>query len=164
MNADDTLQALRHAFDDSFATAASDGRQAMTTLLLVDIGAERFALPLAALSGFEPLRRCVPVAGAAAGVVGLAGVRGRTLPVFDLAQALGLTAAEPLQWLALHGSGASTLGFGFARFAGQVQVASSSISPAAEALSRPCASQLLSLDQRPVAVLDLAAMAAARRA
>ena len=84
------------------------------------------------------------------------------MPVFDLAHGLGLAADEPLHWLALHGHGSATVAFGFARFIGQVQVPENSLRPALDALARPHVGRLLTLEQRPIAVVSLASMAAQR--
>lgn len=103
------------------------------------------------------------LAGTAAGVLGIAGVRGRTLPVFDLAHALGLRDPEPPHWLALHGADSAAIAFGIPRFLGQVQVTAESLRPTPDSLARLHAPDLVSIDARPVAVIGLASVAQALR-
>lgn len=157
-----SVAALRRAFDERFARPADQGVRSTVGLILVDLGSERFAMRLTALSGFEPLRRCVPLAGAAPGVLGIAGVRGRSIPVFDLAQALALRETEPPRWLALCEHAGTAMAFAFAGFAGQAQVDAAALRSAGAELARPHAPELVLIDQRPVPVIDVASLAAAR--
>lgn len=86
------LAARRTAAPDAPpAFAAASGR-----LLLVSAGAERFALPLAAVGGVLPVAAYphTPVPGAGRGLLGLIGVRGGApLPLFDAAELLGAPAS-----------------------------------------------------------------------
>ena len=63
-------------------------------VLLVRLGVERFAFPLAELLEAVDAPEVVPVALAAAGLVGQCAYRGRLLPVFDGAGLLGAERTE----------------------------------------------------------------------
>jgi purine-binding chemotaxis protein CheW len=59
------------------------------SLLVVRAGRRLFALPLAAVQEVVPELPLTPIPGSGAAVVGMVNVRGRVVPVLDLAIALG---------------------------------------------------------------------------
>jgi purine-binding chemotaxis protein CheW len=63
--------------------------------LIVRVGAERYALPGAAIREVARWRAPTPVPGAPAALPGIISQRGVVLPAVDLRQLLGLGAAEP---------------------------------------------------------------------
>lgn len=63
--------------------------------VVFSVGGTRQALPIAAVREILVPGQLTPAPGAACGVLGLTQVRGRALPVIDLAARLGLGAAEP---------------------------------------------------------------------
>ncbi len=59
----------------------------------VRVGSELYALPVETVREVAELGRPTPVPGAATGTLGLLGLHGAALPVFDLASLLGLASA-----------------------------------------------------------------------
>jgi purine-binding chemotaxis protein CheW len=96
------LEALKEAFDHSFAAPPPAARSDFERLVGVRVGVERqaFAFRLTDLSGLSALPALVPLPGAPAACLGVAGVRGRLVPVFDLGLMLGLSSA-PARWVVL---------------------------------------------------------------
>ncbi len=83
------LAALQAAFDGTFAAPPRlvDGER--EELLAIRLSGDPFALRLRELTGVEPRRRVVPLPGAPTGLLGLAGLRGRLVPVYRLSILLG---------------------------------------------------------------------------
>jgi chemotaxis signal transduction protein len=71
-------------------------------LLAIRTGGVQLAVRLEDLAGVHPCRKIIPLPETADGFLGLAGLRGRLLAVYDLAALLGLPSAERhLRWLLL---------------------------------------------------------------
>lgn len=121
------LAAQRAAFDHSFALPVTLGNAARVDLIALRIGGDRFALPLQELAELQRGRRIVALPGASAELLGIAGIRGRAVAVYDLARLLGYSGASGERWLALS-AGAEPLAFAFDGFEGLRQVAPAAIS------------------------------------
>jgi chemotaxis signal transduction protein len=114
---------LRRAFDLGFAAPPKTEREELENLLAIHVAGERFALRVSELAGLQPQQRIVPLPGARAGLLGLAGVRGRLVPVYSLASLLGYAAQDQQQetrWLAVCGS-EQPVALAFAQFDGHRQ-------------------------------------------
>lgn len=90
--ADDTslntrLLAMRTAFDEAFARAP-DAPVETRDLLVLGAAGERFALPLAGLTGVELTPPMTTLPSSHPALLGLANCRGRIVPVFSLARLL----------------------------------------------------------------------------
>jgi purine-binding chemotaxis protein CheW len=120
--------ALRRAFDQSFSAPPAAVAAAREDLLAIRAGGEAYALRLAELAGVAAGRRITPLPTAVAGLRGLVGLRGRLVPVWDLAALLGHPAPEAPRWLALVG-GERSLGLAFEGFDGYLRVAREAIAP-----------------------------------
>lgn len=83
------VDSLRRAFDESFARPAHEPRAPGERLLLVRAGDQELALPIAQLSAVERGRGVVALPGAPAHLAGIAGVRGKLVPVYALASLVG---------------------------------------------------------------------------
>ena len=99
---------LRRAFDASFAEPGQEIRdEDPSSALAIRAGDRQLAVRIEELSGVEACRRLVPLPGGAPGLLGLTGVRGQLVAVYDLAAVLGARtpasgAAEPaFRWLLL---------------------------------------------------------------
>jgi chemotaxis signal transduction protein len=90
------VDTLRRAFDESFSRPFADATTNMRELLTVICAGERFAVEAAELTAVESARTVVALPGAARGCLGLAGVRGKLVAVYPLAQLVGLPV--PASW------------------------------------------------------------------
>lgn len=108
-----SLDDLRRAFDRSFALPPRGDDGAMEEFVAIRLGSDRYALAIRDIASLEPLRKLVPLPASRPALLGLAGIRGRLVPVFGLALLLGQPdrkTASP--WLALVGRD-DPLGFAF---------------------------------------------------
>lgn len=120
MNDELSAEALRRAFDRAFAEAPRDDAQAGEELVALQLGGEGYLLPLAELSGLVVGRRIVALPTTAPAFLGVVGIRGTVVPVYDLGALLGHPRAESSpRWLAI--SKEPRVGFAFDRFVGQVR-------------------------------------------
>ncbi len=82
------------------------------------------------LSGIAPVRRLVPVPSRLPELLGLAGMGGAAVPVYDLAALLeGRAESDRARWLALCGSGADAIAFAFGTLDGYLRVAADGLFP-----------------------------------
>lgn len=123
------IEALRRAFDERFAAPMAPRTEHIERLLLVELGGARFALRFAELAGIHVGRTIVRVPGGTPGFLGLSGIGGRVVPVFDLAALLGVGAAPPqARWIVLAG-GAERVGLLVADVAGHAEIARADLLP-----------------------------------
>ncbi|WP_438030043.1 chemotaxis protein CheW [Sorangium sp. So ce233] len=83
------LDELRAAFDASFAAPALTRAEEPARALAIRAGDRRLVARIEELAAVEPCRRIVPLAGGPPGLLGLAGLRGRLVAVYDLAALVG---------------------------------------------------------------------------
>lgn len=74
------------------------------THLRVIAGGEHYALPVPNVLEVSPLGEITPVPGAPPEVMGVRNLRGRVIPLVDLAAVLGLKAAEAPEWIVVSES------------------------------------------------------------
>jgi purine-binding chemotaxis protein CheW len=117
-------EALHHAFDQSFQEAPPPPAEALEEFLCVRVGAERFAVRLSALAGVAAAGRFTPLPSSAPHLIGLAGLRGQVVPVFELAGLLGRPRAQSPRWLLLCG-GEAPLALAVAELSGRVRLSPS---------------------------------------
>jgi purine-binding chemotaxis protein CheW len=116
------LARLRDTFDHAFAEAPSTGAAQNETLLLMRVGGRPFVLRLAELAGFQRRRKMARLPGKRPHLLGLSGIRGKVVAVFDLASLVGCGhASEGWRWLALA-SPKELVGFACDEFEGYLQV------------------------------------------
>ena len=72
---------------------------AVGTYVRLRVGAEAYAVPVGEALEITELGDVAAVPGAPAGLLGVRNLRGRILPVIDLAVLLGAEPAEPAAWL-----------------------------------------------------------------
>lgn len=91
---------LRVAFDASFATSPAGEAGASEPLLAIRVASRAYAVRLAESAEVARGRVVVPVPGPLPELLGLAGIRGRLLPVYDLGALVGHgLSAGTLPWL-----------------------------------------------------------------
>ncbi|BDG08803.1 chemotaxis protein CheW [Anaeromyxobacter paludicola] len=142
---------LRAEFDASFAVPPPEPSRDLVPLLLLRAGGQRLAARLQAVRGLVRLGAVTPVPSRRPEFLGIAGLRGEILPVFQLGRLLGLAAGGAPRWMVL--AGAERVGLAFDDFDGYVQVAPSDLQPAAGGGPLP---EVARLPDRPAPVLDLA--------
>jgi purine-binding chemotaxis protein CheW len=123
-----TAAALRRAFDERFAAEPPPPPDAAERLLVVALGDARAALRLGDLTGLQAAPTLVRVPDGAPGLLGLAGIRGSVVPVFDLASLAGASAPPHPRggWIVLAGT-APRVGLHVAAALGWIDVARASI-------------------------------------
>jgi len=127
---------LRREFDRSFAATPSVETEDCEDLLAVRVAGEAYALRVRDVAGIERCRGIVPLPSRVPELLGLAGVRGGTLAVYDLAPLVGHAGVrEPIRWLALCG-GAQVMALGLPQLEGWLRVRRSELNrPAGEGAS-----------------------------
>jgi len=102
---------LRRQFDRSFAAAPSGEAVESEDLLAIRVGADSYAVRLAEVSGLFAGRRIVSLPTERPDFLGLTGLRGALLPVFDLGRLLGGSQAGAPRWLMTAAAAPVALGF-----------------------------------------------------
>lgn len=110
-------QSFDRAFSEPFAEGAAD---TAIELLAIRVGRDPFALRMSEIAALEADRTITPVPSDHPELLGIAGVRGSVVAVFDLGALLGAPRPEGLRWLVL--AKAAPLAFAFSAFDGQLSV------------------------------------------
>lgn len=97
----EVLNQLRRAFDEAFAAPVVDQPEDSATLIAIRVAGQPFALRATEIAALAKRGRIVPAPSRVAELLGLAGIRGELVPVYDLAALLGLSRNGEPQWLAL---------------------------------------------------------------
>jgi chemotaxis signal transduction protein len=97
----EVLNQLRRAFDEAFAAPAVHPAEDLTTLIAIRVAGQAYALRATEITALAKRSRIVPVPSRVPELLGLAGIRGAPVPVYDLAALLGLSRNGEPQWLAL---------------------------------------------------------------
>lgn len=83
------LEELRRAFDDSFALPALPQDVDQEDMLGIRVGSLHFAVRVNDLAGVHACRKIVALPESVDGLLGVVGLRGRLVAVYDLAELLG---------------------------------------------------------------------------
>ncbi len=122
-----TLEALRAAFDASFAAPPRGPRRDLVPLLAIRAGGDAVAVRVLETAGLLPARAIVPAPSRRPEVLGVCGHRGVVLPVFSLARLLGRSEdGEAPRWMLLAGA-AERVALAFGALDGHVLVAPSAL-------------------------------------
>jgi purine-binding chemotaxis protein CheW len=158
----DRLAELRHAFDASFARPPPDEPAELTDLLAIEAGGRAYVVGLAALAGLVADRPVTRMPGAPPDFLGVVGLRGQLVPVYDLAVLVGGrgVATDAPRWLLLA-AGSPALGFAVDRIDGHLRVTDDAIAGPARAASPPDAGTIVRTAAGPRPLIDLAAARAA---
>lgn len=160
MKLDHDAAALGRAFDQRFAAREAPDARRTEDLVLARAGATPVGLRLTEIAGLYDAARVVRAPGGAPGFVGLAGVRGRVVPVFDLASLLGSGAADaaPRPLLAIA-AGADRVGLLVSRPIGYVELPHPEGDEAGDTLgAQPFVRRLARAAGALVAVVDVPAV------
>ena len=103
MNTNERLTELRRVFDASFSLPPTPRDDDLVDLLAVTADTDAFAVPLAAMAGLAADRSVTPLPGSPPDLLGVAGLRGHLVPVYDLARVLdpGRASASSGRWMVL---------------------------------------------------------------
>jgi chemotaxis signal transduction protein len=114
-------QALRAAFDRSFAEAPLGAPEADHDLLAIRIAGDAYAIRLAEVAGVYADRRIVALPSAVLECLGIVGFRGSICPVYELGALLGYPPARACRWVLLA-RGAQTVGLAFPELEAHLRV------------------------------------------
>lgn len=124
---------LRHAFDRTFAETPRIDAVPHDDFLAITIAGDPYAMRLSEVAGLYPGRRITWLPGSVPPLLGLAGLRGALIPVYDLRSLLGYPKASPPRWLTVLVDAQVVVGF--EQFDGHVRVARRAVAEAGA--SRP---------------------------
>jgi purine-binding chemotaxis protein CheW len=116
-----TAESLRHSFDATFAAPVALANAAFTDVLAIQVGADPYALRLSEVAGLYADRKLVEVPGPIDELLGVAGIRGLLVPVYDLAAFLGYPRAYAHRWFVLARA-AQPVGLAFSAFDGHLRL------------------------------------------
>lgn len=157
------LADLRQAFDVSFAAPPATRHDDLVDLLAVTVGHEPLAVPLAAMAGLVTDRVVTPLPGSPPELVGVAGLRGQLVPVYDLAALLGRAPAAERsapRWLLLA-AGSPVFAVAADRVDGHLRVPPDAIAqPDSATGSAPATGAVVHVGGAPRAVVDMPAIRA----
>jgi chemotaxis signal transduction protein len=125
-----TASKLKQAFDASFAEPPRAEREATEDFLAVRIGGDPYAIRVAEILGLYADRKVVPVPTSTPELLGLVGLRGAVVPVYDLRVLLGYPGGAAPRWLIL--CGAPPAGLAFDAFETHERVARADVLPAVD--------------------------------
>lgn len=157
-------RAMREEFDQSFAVEAHTALEQLEDLLMVRVADEPYAIRLRDIGGIVTKRPIVAVPAMADHLLGLAGVRGDVVPVYDLRSILGHTdTAEPPTWMVLCGD-TPRIALAFPVFDGYLRLPLSRIHADNEARAvRPYVSEVVRHEQNVSSVINVPRIVAALR-
>lgn len=115
-----TAAELRRLFDQSFAEPARADATRQDDLLALRVEADPFAVRLSEVAGLLVDRSVTSVPGAVREMLGVAGLRGTILPVYDLRALLGYSRSGVPRWLLI--TAAPQIGLAFDEFDGLLRV------------------------------------------
>jgi chemotaxis signal transduction protein len=154
---------LRASFDNAFALPPETTAITSIGLLAIGVGTAGYAIRMTELSDVQAARKVVPLPGARPEMLGLAGIRGRLVPVYSLAALLGQAVTRAWTWLAICGT-EQPIGLTFDELEGYVQASPADLVPAAGVEgSRSHVRELLRKDGRVAMVVSAASIVAMLR-
>ena len=148
---------LRRAFDASFAVAPAEDRAVRVDFLSLLVGGEPYAVRLAEASGLFVGRTVTPLPCTAPGLLGIAGIAGALVPVYDLGVLLGGAPVQtPRRVLVAAGA---VVAFAFDAFEGHLRVAREAIAEEVRSEGpRTHAREVLRTEGRLLPILQLSSV------
>lgn len=121
------LDAMRRAFDQSYAVPPAGESASLERMIMIRLGGEPFVMRAGQITGLAKANRIVPLPSRIPEMLGLAGIRGTLVPVFDLAGILQLKSRTSTpSWLALVNCEVC-IALGFDEFNGQEELTPASL-------------------------------------
>jgi chemotaxis signal transduction protein len=116
-----SADALRSAFDRSFAEARTAEAEPPDHLLAIRVGGDPYAIRALDIASVHADRKVVPVPSHVAHLIGLVGLRSVIAPVYDLRTLLGYPGGPPPRWLLMLRT-SDPIGLAFDRFDAHLRV------------------------------------------
>lgn len=148
------LEELRQSFDRAFAEQASNRREEALSWLSLRVGRDRHAVRLSDVAALDVRRAVTPLPSAHPELLGIAGVRGAVVAVFDLAALIGAGSGDA-PWLLL--AKGAPVAFAFGEFEGVWSAPVEDLVRAGAGRDARVADMVLREGQ-PVPVIDLAGL------
>jgi chemotaxis signal transduction protein len=145
--------AMRREFDRSFTEPPRQREGVTTDLLAIRLGGQAHALRVADIAGLFTDKPLTRLPSTQAAFLGLAGFRGRALPVFDLRRWLGCPADAPARWGVIAAGHAAA--FVFDHFEGHLRSSPHDIAAHESGAVRPHIAGLLRGTGEARRVIDL---------
>lgn len=121
------LEEMREEFDRSFAVAPHGPAAELEDFLGIRVAGDPYAVRIAEVASLDARRQVVPLPAADAALLGLAGVRGKLVPVYSLAALLGYAnTTEAGRWLLVAGRDES-IGLAFDELEGYLRTPRSDV-------------------------------------
>ena len=98
---------LRRAFDEAFADARGVADADVEDFLAIEVGGAPYAVRVSEVAGLYRNRTISPLTSRTPHLLGMIGVRGALVPVFDLGALLGHPDRQAPRWLVLARGGAA---------------------------------------------------------
>ncbi len=129
----DTVQSIAKGFDLGFAHARSGTRRTPLNYLACRVGNESLAISLCELVGLQRRGKIVPLRSTVSGLLGVAGLRSRLMPVYRASTLLGIApTGQSEKWVAVCGSSEDPLGLALDELEGYLQADQADRSPRGE--------------------------------
>lgn len=122
-------QALRQAFDRSFAQPPSPEVARMEEFLAVRVAGDAYALRVREIAGLFVDKVVAPLPSEVPQLLGVSGLRGAIVPVYDLGTLLGYPARTSARWLVLARS-LEPVALAFERFERHLRLPREALAPA----------------------------------
>ncbi len=151
-----TAGALRRDFDRAFAEPFLARSSEDVALLAVRAAREPYLLPLRELAGLVADARIVAVPTALSELLGVTGIRGVVVPVYDLGAILHRGSGTRASWIVLAARG--RIGLAFDAFDGQRRVSSGELHGPTSESARACVRGAVQLGETLVTVVDIPAV------
>jgi chemotaxis signal transduction protein len=116
---------LRRHFDESFAAPAASMTQPLEDFLAIRVGSDPYAFRLSEIAGLHAGVKIVPVPSPAVQLLGIVGIRGMMVPIYDLAALLRYPPSVNPRWFVIARA-PQPVGFAFGAFESHLQVAPTS--------------------------------------
>jgi len=108
---------MRQAFDRSFAEAPRGETARFDDFLAIRLGTDPHVLALADIARLLPLTTVTRLPSGIRELLGIVGISGAVVPVYDLRALLGYPAADPPRWMVITAT--MPVGLAFDAFEGQ---------------------------------------------
>jgi chemotaxis signal transduction protein len=119
---------LRQQFDRAFAERPPAERPSQDDLLAFTVGGDAYAIRLPEVGGLLCDRKITSLPGSVPELIGIAGLRGALVPVYDLRALLGYPRAQSYRWFVIAAS--MPVAFAFDRYDGHLRVGRAAVSAA----------------------------------
>lgn len=154
----EVVEELRRAFDETFAAPIVHQPDDLATLIAIRVAGQAFALHATEITTLAKRGRIVPVPSRVPELLGLAGIRGAVVPVYDLGLLLGLAerAREPQWFVVIHHE--AKLALAVNEIEGLVEIRKTDLFTDETSQSRGQVRQLARIGADTRAVVDVAAV------